>query len=273
MKKFKESKIEDSPSFDNFTTIIIIGDGNCLFRAILYSQTGSDEDHLELRKMICGYISKKKKIYQHYFIIGEEGLMYHLKIMKKPSTWGTYYELYAASELLCFNYVVYCAETSAIYSSTNHNDNFPTIYLEFQNGNHFNSLIEKGKKDFSIDEKDRKFFSKTIKNRTQSFKDYHFDTEGNLNKIKRPEENNETKEDGVLSLKKHQAIYPLAKNRSNIYNESYQFLTKKIIPQRFLEKNDEKLVKKRIKNWTKKFSRFVDLKTKGKVIFQRRDFI
>jgi len=105
----------------------------------------------------------------------------------------------------------------------------------------------------SITEKDRKFFSKNIKNRTQSFKDYHFDTEENLNKIKRPEENNETKEEKILSLSKHQAIYLPTKNRSNIYNESYQFLTKKIIPQRFLEKKYEKLVKKKIKNWTKKF--------------------
>ena len=38
LKKFKQTKTEELPTFiDDFTTILISGDGNCLFRAILYS--------------------------------------------------------------------------------------------------------------------------------------------------------------------------------------------------------------------------------------------
>ena len=182
--------------------------------------------------------------------------------MKKSSTWGTYYELYAASELFRFNYVVYCAETCQVHTSMKHNKDFPTIYLEFRNGNHFNSLIQKGKVDFPLIYKDIERLSSSFKNRNnQKSKNEEFDTEKNLNKIM-PEKIIEIQKYKTLlyKQKKHQALYPFAKNESDIYNEAYQFLTKKVIPNRFSEKNDKSNNNKFI-NWNKKVFKNYGIKT------------
>ena len=101
-------------------------------------------------------------MYSSYFVNGEKGLLSEMEEMKKNGTWGTGLELYAASEMLLFNFEAFYASNMTTYCSCLHFPEHPTIYLEFENGNHFNSLFpEEGKsKFFNRGEKQNKQFLK-----------------------------------------------------------------------------------------------------------------
>ena len=60
LKKQKISKDEakstnnkESELLDKYKRVVILGDGNCLFRAILYALLRDDNSHLELRTLVC----------------------------------------------------------------------------------------------------------------------------------------------------------------------------------------------------------------------------
>jgi len=61
-----------SPSnTNNFEVIPIIGDGNCLFRAISYCLYGTEDRHTEIRSIIVDNVTKKWCAYKN-FIIGNK---------------------------------------------------------------------------------------------------------------------------------------------------------------------------------------------------------
>lgn len=62
-KKFRSNnKNYSKPTYNStFRRNVIKGDGNCLFRSILYSLTGDDADHFKFRTQICDYMHKKHK--------------------------------------------------------------------------------------------------------------------------------------------------------------------------------------------------------------------
>ena len=101
----KQTKL--NPNETTIKRILVEGDGNCLFRAILISLYRDDQSHKELRNLVCQYILKNKSDYSGYFIGLSNGLEKSMDLMKRDKTWGTILELHAASELLCFNYQVY----------------------------------------------------------------------------------------------------------------------------------------------------------------------
>ena len=59
MKKQKQ-KVEDSEFLETFEHIEIAGDGNCLFRVILFCLERNDANHFQLRKEVCNYMQKKR---------------------------------------------------------------------------------------------------------------------------------------------------------------------------------------------------------------------
>ena len=87
-KKLKlTQEIKTNTSDHDFIRVPILGDGNCLFRAILYSLTGWEELHFVLRELVCEYLKEKKEKFAAYFDGLEEGLMRHIQAMKEESTW------------------------------------------------------------------------------------------------------------------------------------------------------------------------------------------
>ncbi|GAA5858594.1 hypothetical protein JCM8547_001380 [Rhodosporidiobolus lusitaniae] len=75
----------------------ILGDGNCLFRALSDQLYGSPSMHLAIRHDICDYLSNNAERYR--FFIDEDsvkgGFDGHVREMRQPGTYGTNIELSA----------------------------------------------------------------------------------------------------------------------------------------------------------------------------------
>ena len=149
--------------------------------------------------------------------------------MRKNRKWGTLIELYAASELFAFNFQVFKSNSLSLYCSCQHSDSFPTLYLEYKDGNHFNLLFLKKNEKIKIENKEGKTFKEFLKEKTikNSLKPL-YKTQENLDKIQNQEK---TSKSIKITLKKeiktvHRAIYPSARNNSNNYNEIFKFYRK-----------------------------------------------
>ena len=170
--------------------------------------------------------------------------------MKNIGVWGTIIELYAASELFAFNFIVYNSNLLNVYCSHIHSDKFPTIYLHFVNRNHFDLLFKKNDLPTLSKEKEKKSFKGLLKETSSLTSKYTFKTKQNLKSLKKVgEKYAPIKIELKKEVKKaHRTIYPPGKNNSNQYNEIFQFYSQKKIPERFLPLA---LHQKRYNNWVK----------------------
>ena len=122
---------------------VIGGDGNCLFRALCYAITCSEQDHLRIRFLICQHI----RLNNTY--TGMNGLEYlEQSRMEQPSVYGTDVELRAATDMLSTDiYVFHRLGTQGLkwlrYSNTDRTG--PGIYLDNRMGNgrdgHFDYVL------------------------------------------------------------------------------------------------------------------------------------
>ena len=79
----------------------VIGDGNCLFRAICYPLTGSEDMHLHLRGLICDVIEQNS----HFLSVPQDYIQ--TSNMRISGVWGTEVEIFAIASLLRCNIYVY----------------------------------------------------------------------------------------------------------------------------------------------------------------------
>ncbi len=79
----------------------VLGDGNCLFRALSFQLTGTQDHHLELRKLITNFEKNNEEVFSglHNAINCNTSFSEHIKNMKKTCTWGTTVEILACSSL------------------------------------------------------------------------------------------------------------------------------------------------------------------------------
>ena len=75
----------------------ILGDGNCLFRALSKLTYGSEEWHSFMRQTLIDFVSLNREVFQSYCT---EDITDHLSKMKYDRRWGTHVELQAAAFLL-----------------------------------------------------------------------------------------------------------------------------------------------------------------------------
>ncbi|CAJ0936156.1 unnamed protein product, partial [Mesorhabditis belari] len=74
------------------------GDGNCLFRCFSWWLTGSENEHLKIRELICTFMwTYREKFEQH--LKDEEDIDSHISTMSREGEWGTDVELCAAATL------------------------------------------------------------------------------------------------------------------------------------------------------------------------------
>ncbi|KZT34953.1 cysteine proteinase [Sistotremastrum suecicum HHB10207 ss-3] len=76
----------------------ILGDGNCLFRALSDQLFGVPSHHLTLRKEICDWMAARKERYEP-FVEDDRGLDVHLRNMREQGTYGGHLELSAFAHL------------------------------------------------------------------------------------------------------------------------------------------------------------------------------
>ena len=88
----------------------VLGDGNCLFRALSLQLTGLQDHHMDLRRIIAQCESKIKSFQGIHASINRTNYADHLKNIKKTCTWGTNLEIIVTATL--FGLDVYVASDS-----------------------------------------------------------------------------------------------------------------------------------------------------------------
>ena len=79
----------------------VLGDGNCLFRALSRYLTGAEDHHLQLRKTITEFEAANSTVFKNlHEAINQTLFEDHLSQMKKPFVWGTNLEIIAVASLL-----------------------------------------------------------------------------------------------------------------------------------------------------------------------------
>ena len=117
------------------------GDGNCLFRALSYVVTGSEEQHMEVREGITSYMLSIENLLVGYDSTGHANYLAPFNVnsvqeyidntgMAISRTWGT------DSEMICFYYMfnvnLYSYDPSnntwAVFSPVNIEADLPHMY-------------------------------------------------------------------------------------------------------------------------------------------------
>ena len=78
----------------------VLGDGNCLFRAVSHQLYGTEEKHLEIRMSLIDFINQNKSKYEQFWIDSNSTFSEHMDSIKNPGSWGTELELKACSDYL-----------------------------------------------------------------------------------------------------------------------------------------------------------------------------
>lgn len=78
----------------------VLGDGNCMFRAISHQLYGTEDQHLQIRHALHNFIEENKANYEGYWIDSTISYSSHLQHIKNPGSWGTELELKAVSDYL-----------------------------------------------------------------------------------------------------------------------------------------------------------------------------
>jgi hypothetical protein len=77
--------------------IPILGDGNCLFRALSKLAYGEEDHHVLIRRVTAEFISSNSSVFQQYCT---ENITEHVNRVKRLTVWGSHVELQAAACLL-----------------------------------------------------------------------------------------------------------------------------------------------------------------------------
>lgn len=91
----------------------IIGDGNCLFRAVSLYMYGTQENHMTLRFKAVTYLREHWKDVKNHLVIDRERMRDEEMYCREMETYGTYgtsVECFALSEVLQRNMVIFLQE-------------------------------------------------------------------------------------------------------------------------------------------------------------------
>ena len=78
----------------------VLGDGNCMFRAISHQLYATEDHHAQLRQCLCQSIEQNKINYEVYWIDSSVSYTNHLQQLMHQGSWGTQLELKAISDYL-----------------------------------------------------------------------------------------------------------------------------------------------------------------------------
>ncbi|KAJ9090631.1 Ubiquitinyl hydrolase 1 [Entomophthora muscae] len=85
----------------------ILGDGNCLFRALSHQLTGHENLHLQIREEICNYLEKHSAYFAPFSLFNEDEFKWIVDDMRTPGIYGGNAELAAFANLYCYTIRVF----------------------------------------------------------------------------------------------------------------------------------------------------------------------
>ena len=100
-------------SEQNRSIDIIIGDGNCFFRAISKELFGEEKHHECLRTILVEYIKLNRRHFQQYLSHGSGSIMEHCNRMQKLGVFATQVEIHALSTFLQIPVYIFSKITSS----------------------------------------------------------------------------------------------------------------------------------------------------------------
>jgi hypothetical protein len=122
----------------------IKGDGNCLFRALSYAISNTEENHFVIRKTIVDHLSQphcRTFVCQQMCTKEHELIAYiHSTNMLQNGIWGTNVEILAACHLL--EVQIFIFDPDGTWKAFGLSDlSHPCVYLDHSLGNHYNGVI------------------------------------------------------------------------------------------------------------------------------------
>ncbi|XP_020897308.2 uncharacterized protein LOC110236158 [Exaiptasia diaphana] len=144
---FKETKILGPP----LKTCRIVGDGNCLFRALSYAITGRQSYHRDIRSKVVHHMKTIEHDLKPHLNCSVDHYLENSR-MNTDGTWGTDIEIFAAASYLSTDIYVYTNVNNAyrwhLFSLNMLNGSSPenkgAIYIEHVNRVHYDVVIDVG---------------------------------------------------------------------------------------------------------------------------------
>ncbi|KAJ9082180.1 hypothetical protein DSO57_1006916 [Entomophthora muscae] len=85
----------------------ILGDGNCLFRALSHQLEGHENLHLQIREEICNYLEEHSAHFAPFSLCNEDEFKFLVDDMRTPGIFGGNAELVAFANLYGYTIRVY----------------------------------------------------------------------------------------------------------------------------------------------------------------------
>ncbi|KAJ0973390.1 hypothetical protein J5N97_021349 [Dioscorea zingiberensis] len=118
----------------------MVGDGNCLFRAVADQVYGDPEAYDMARQMCIDYMERER---DHFSQFITEGFTSYCKRKRRDQVYGNNTEIQAFSEMYNRPIHIYSYSTEPInIFHGNYTTDTPPIRLSFHQGNHYNSLVD-----------------------------------------------------------------------------------------------------------------------------------
>ncbi|GAB4859803.1 OVARIAN TUMOR DOMAIN-containing deubiquitinating enzyme 6 [Ancistrocladus abbreviatus] len=118
----------------------MVGDGNCLFRAVADQVYGDSEAHDLTRQMCIDYMERER---DHFSEFITEGFTSYCKRKRRDKVYGNNVEIQALSEMYNRPIHIYSYSTEPInIFHGSYNTDLPPIRLSYHHGNHYNSLVD-----------------------------------------------------------------------------------------------------------------------------------
>ncbi|KAK3083914.1 hypothetical protein FSP39_005261 [Pinctada imbricata] len=120
----------------------IHGDGNCFFRAISFSVSNFERNHMIVRSLVCKHALSESTLFQSYLRNSSEDVKSYInrKRMQENGSWATEFEIIVTAHMLQCNIYTFSNSRWLVYKPPGiHQDRIRgSIYLEHINGNHYN---------------------------------------------------------------------------------------------------------------------------------------
>lgn len=144
----------DKPS----STLSIVGDGNCFFRALSLAITGSEDQHSEIRDSIGSREATYPDRYKKFLIRQDDDYGMHVSKMFNTRTWGSQLEMNVASDMLKLPVFLYSNGQwlkHCFWHEYEENYRY-AIYLFHKNQNHFEVVTAVDSSEVTLFEMDYK---------------------------------------------------------------------------------------------------------------------
>ena len=157
LNKKQENKFRENISNMNLFIKDIVGDGNCMFRAISDQVYGSEEKYDLLRQKCMDYLLIERDFFEQFVEGGKNGFDEYINMKRKNGVWGDDIELQALSEIYNRPIEIYSNSTKPLKTfhekknefkregnekiNNDLNDFVMPIRISYHGKNHYNSIV------------------------------------------------------------------------------------------------------------------------------------